>query len=329
MFRKLFKINFIEIIGQIGAWYAVPLFFLISGFCIHLSQLKQNAYSGGTKLKLLPYLKRRFWRIYPAYLIILLFACTVSAINGEKISVVDFLIHVFVCQGFSVKYFNSINLVLWTISVEILFYLLYPIWYYFRRKFGLNQALIISLLVSLTSWVIIILRFDFTILPVRYFILNIWGAWCFGAWLCEQIVVNKINFSKNKIWWVVGVVLFALFKIISPFPWAGLITYNISIALWAWILVPFIRLEGTLTNINNRFFAGVIKILVVVGISSYSLYMIHEPFMGLRNALLQAITSAKIKLLLGAIWLIATFVAAWVSYQLFEKPFLSYRSSRK
>lgn len=329
LFRKLFKTDFIEIIGQIGAYYAVPLFFLISGFCIHLSQLKQNSFSGNSQLKLVPYLKRRFWRIYPAYLIILLFACAVDAINGNKVSVLDFIVHVFVCQGFSIKYFNSINVVLWTISVEILFYLLYPIWYYFRSRFGLNQALLISVMVSLISWTVIVLNYDSSILPIRYFILNIWGAWCFGAWLCEQVVIKERIFIKEMSWWIVGIGLFILFKVLSLYSWSGLITYNISIALWAWVVVPFLKLEGKLANINNRFFAGIIKVLVVVGISSYSLYMIHEPFMFLRNALLQTITSEKIRLLLGAFWLFATFVAAWISYQLFEKPFLSYRSSRK
>jgi len=237
--KKLFKINSADIIASIGASYAVPLFFLISGFCIHLSQLKQNAFLGDTKFKLESYLKRRFWRIYPTYLIVLLFACTVGAINGQKISVTDFFVHVFVCQGFSVKYFNSINLVLWTITVEMLFYFLYPLWYIIRRKLGLHQALIISLLVSITSCAVIILHYDYTILPIRYFILNIWGAWCFGAWLCEEIVVNEKKFLKDKFWWSIGFGLFIGYWFLSKYTWAGLITYNISIALWAWVVVPF------------------------------------------------------------------------------------------
>ena len=327
--KKLFKINSADIIESIGASYAVPLFFLISGFCIHLSQLKQNAFSGDTKLNLSTYLKRRFWRIYPCYLIILLFACAVGAINGEKISVVDFFVHVFVCQGFSVKYFNSINLVLWTISVEMLFYLLYPIWYFLRRKFGLHQALIISFLISITSWTVIILRYDVSILPTRYFILNIWGAWCFGAWLCEEIVVNEKKFLNDKIWWLVGFGLFIAFWFLSEYNWAGQITYNISIVLWAWVVVPFLSLEGKVATNNNRIINFMIKAMVTVGLSSYSLYMIHEPFMFLRNAILKSIVSENIRLLVGGFWLIATFLAAWGSYQLFEKPFLSYRSSRK
>ena len=42
--------------------YAVVLFFLISGFCIHY----QNT-SGDARPDWKTYLIRRFWRIYPAY----------------------------------------------------------------------------------------------------------------------------------------------------------------------------------------------------------------------------------------------------------------------
>ena len=42
--------------------YAVVLFFLISGFCIHYPNTFRN-----TKPEWKTYLIRRFWRIYPAY----------------------------------------------------------------------------------------------------------------------------------------------------------------------------------------------------------------------------------------------------------------------
>jgi peptidoglycan/LPS O-acetylase OafA/YrhL len=129
-------INLFKVIDLIGSTYAVPLFFLISGFCIHLSQLKQNHYKNSEQLNSLTYFKRRFWRIYPIYFIVLLFSCTVMAMQGDKIKTEDFFVHLFVLQGFSVTYFNSINLVLWTITIEICFYILYPLWYYIRTKGG-------------------------------------------------------------------------------------------------------------------------------------------------------------------------------------------------
>jgi peptidoglycan/LPS O-acetylase OafA/YrhL len=50
-------------IDGFGALYAVPLFFLLSGYCIHLSNLKYIQLN--KPLPLARYYKRRFFRIYP------------------------------------------------------------------------------------------------------------------------------------------------------------------------------------------------------------------------------------------------------------------------
>ena len=324
--NKIIHSNIPDIIEIIGSTYAVPLFFLISGFCIHLSQLKLNEKTKTDKLDLANYFNRRFWRIYPCYLIILLMACSFHSISGEKVDVLDFIFHVFILQGLTVKYFNSINLVLWTITTEILFYCLYPIWYSIRNKIGIHWALVISLLVSIFSWTVVGLEFNCELKPVRLFILNIWVGWCFGAWLCEEVVLNKKRLDKNIYWWVAGGILFVLNYLIGSVSRFQFATANISIVLWAWVIVPFLRLETTIDKFKENGLAYfVIKILISIGLSSFSLYLIHEPLMNFRNAILANINSEKLRLLLGAGWLIFTFIVAWFSYELFEKPFLKYR----
>ena len=52
----------------------VYLFFLISGFCIHLRWVKAKvdpAKDESKALEFIPFWKRRFWRLYPPYLIAL------------------------------------------------------------------------------------------------------------------------------------------------------------------------------------------------------------------------------------------------------------------
>ena len=329
MIKKIFGTNIFDIIALLSSGYAVSLFFLISGFCIHLSQLKQNNITGNHSFLFSSYFKRRFWRIYPTYLIVLLFATTVSALNGEKVSLIDFFVHVFVCQGFSVQYFNTINVVLWTITIEILFYILYPFWYLFRQKYGLNFALFLSILISIFSWIIIISFFDYSIFPLKYFVLNLWGSWCFGAWLCEQLVIKKTEFIKNFWWWIFGGILFFLFFWIRHFYWSYIICFSISICLWAWFVVPIIYLEKKLQNVHGYFGKRVIEMFVAIGISSYSLYMLHEPLMYLRNSLFAKLNSEFLKLIFGLIWLVFTYVLAWINYQIFEMPFLKFRSNNK
>src|SRR4029079_6353157 len=48
-----------------AAWVGVPLFFVISGFCIHYSFLRRGQFNARE------FVWRRFWRIYPAYFVAL------------------------------------------------------------------------------------------------------------------------------------------------------------------------------------------------------------------------------------------------------------------
>jgi peptidoglycan/LPS O-acetylase OafA/YrhL len=84
--------NFISTLGSV---YAVPLFFTVSGFCILWSQLRQVQRQGNSSLNYKNYVWRRFWRIYPTYLVVLLFSCNVipplsTVVRSQKF----FLLHI-------------------------------------------------------------------------------------------------------------------------------------------------------------------------------------------------------------------------------------------
>src|SRR5215469_16550516 len=52
----------------LGFGYAgVPLFFVISGFCIHLPQARARASEAGAQPDWRQFFRRRFWRLYPPY----------------------------------------------------------------------------------------------------------------------------------------------------------------------------------------------------------------------------------------------------------------------
>jgi peptidoglycan/LPS O-acetylase OafA/YrhL len=56
---------------MLQGWWGVPLFFVISGFCIHLRWAKQQAGKQVDRLDLFDFWKRRLYRLYPPYLIVL------------------------------------------------------------------------------------------------------------------------------------------------------------------------------------------------------------------------------------------------------------------
>lgn len=48
-------------------YLGVNLFFVVSGFCIHLPQATKFYATGSDKFSAGKFAKRRFWRLYPAY----------------------------------------------------------------------------------------------------------------------------------------------------------------------------------------------------------------------------------------------------------------------
>ena len=105
--------------------YAVVLFFLISGFCIHYPNTSENA-----KPCWKNYLIRRFWRIYPTYFIALVFTAVISflclTVWGDETWDVNRIFRVAtLTQNYppgSGQFLSNPSL--WTIPLEIEFYLL-------------------------------------------------------------------------------------------------------------------------------------------------------------------------------------------------------------
>lgn len=312
------KYTGITAIGQVdnfGAEFAVPLFFLISGYCIHLSNLKYIAEHKQLPLK--EYYRRRFLRIYPPYLVALAFTIIVNYLTYKNLpSLTDILIHIFVLQGFTIPYFNTINLVLWTISIEIAFYLIYPVFYYIRLKYSLNKALLFSLLISCIS-ISYFLTKETLSLPQYYCVFNLWFAWCCGAYLADKAVSNAAGLKK-PIFIVLYLVIAAAFLTIRFIPnKLHIIYYQLNILIWMGPLVFITSKDGWLIKHYSLF----TKIIAGIGLSSYSLYLLHEPLIALKNFLGHRFLPTNLQLAGITIGIIIIPIICWYSFKFIEKPF--------
>jgi peptidoglycan/LPS O-acetylase OafA/YrhL len=109
--------------GSIG----VPIFFVLSGYCIHRPHAARRARLGSFGLSPAEFYARRFFRIYPVLLgaLALTFACDTasrglvpeSPLIGDT-AVRAFLVNLLSLQGVAGGTYGS-NIALWTLAIEV------------------------------------------------------------------------------------------------------------------------------------------------------------------------------------------------------------------
>ncbi len=277
-----------------GGFIGVDIFFVISGYLI-TKQILQN-YS--SKDFLINFYLRRARRLLPALILMLLSIFILGYIfffNNEfqhlnrHIYGGSFFISNFILFQ-EVGYFDNdaINkplLHLWSLAIEEQFYLFWPlaimIIYYFRLNIFIITIVIIILSFGI-NYFIADSAFKFYFLHTR--------AWeIFVGSLVAQIELNKINLLKlnsddylskfiKKLSTLVGLTLI----ILPAFILKEQTEYN------HWILImPVI---GTsiilLNNKNNEYYSNKLlsnKILIYIGLISYSLYLWHWPLISVSH----------------------------------------------
>jgi peptidoglycan/LPS O-acetylase OafA/YrhL len=306
-----------------GASYGVTLFFVISGFCIHGSEWRRLQKNSAT-LSVGQYFERRIRRIYPLYSVTLLLSCLLNWVQSKPLSAADVISHAFLLHGFSRDYFNSINLVLWTISIEACFYLIYPAWLILRLRVGLGRAFIYGSVISVASCVFTAVYLYPYGLPSRWFFLNVWGGWLLGAWMAEALETEPCIF-RNWRWWLAGVVFWILGLCAEAADFYRghwlLLQFPVRIYLCAWPLSALVINEHRLDRCRGL--AGLfINWLSAIGLASYSLYLLHEPLIGVRNLVQDFVNFGQFKLLFQVTWFFVILGISWLSYHFLELRFI-------
>ncbi len=97
-------------------WNGVDLFFVLSGFLIGTILCRDNE-------RIKPFMVRRFFRIYPAYILIVIICIIVNKpyLLGNWLLLVS---HLFLFNNIIPGYGGAVNGVLWTLGAEFQFYIL-------------------------------------------------------------------------------------------------------------------------------------------------------------------------------------------------------------
>ena len=308
----------------------VFLFFLLSSFLLSRALIKQGV--GAYSLSSINhYAQRRFFRIYPLYILYLLLGVISTVIFSEflgqqnkgvpfSLSVREFLNHIFLIQGKGVT---------WSIAVEFKFYFVLPLLIFFcyliKSKFSyfieilfLLSLIILTQLVSPQSESLVN---DSRLLP--YLCIFLIGT-ILATIQCE-IEAGNIDRTRIKpiVWLSYCSVLILVF--ITP-EGASLIfgevdkdhfhKYFIQHAiLWGIILLSIINFNSKLSSIFKM------KILGFYGALSFSIYLFHPTFVSIAKYLaLDQYFSAWFVLL-------SSTVASYISYRFLELPVSKFKTS--
>ena len=305
----LFPLNF----GLMG----VSIFFVVSGFCIHLSHSRART-SGW-----LYFFHRRFFRIYPAYLVALLIFLFLwpwhhfSSLTAAK----QFFIHTLSIHNLDLNSKYAINPSFWSIATEMQLYLIYPVLMLLTNSIGWNPTLILLLAIE-----IFLHSLNGEMSPNHGLFalvnspLGYWFSWVIGAYLANLFLAGKTNiFAKVNFTFVLILAIFTLlFKPLFNF------SFTAFAFLTAIVIDRLISQTWTLPSPSSRVFNILWRHLSFVGLISYSLYLFHQPML---NSLPKFFLShAGIKpnetnLLIAAFSLYPLILLiAWMSFKLIETP---------
>ena len=271
---------------------AVAIFFSLSGFLMALLYGHKQMAAGD-------YLVHRFARIYPVYLVSVLFVTALSVIYGSGYiypieGTVQFLRHVLL--------FGSTG-VYWSIPPEIqfyLFFLLIWLWFIDPKKYQLVA-------IATAAFVIVAAYFDFPgpgILltsKLPYFL--------FGA-LAGRLYGLQKSHPDGIATGIAALGLLVFFLLARGF-WPLTVSFwGIGSALTATIIVYLVAC-------NNWLSAAVLgsKPLTFVGRISFSLYLFHLPVIFLGMRFFGGFMPAEAALVCS---IVVAYIVAWASYTFIE-----------
>ena len=255
-----------------GGFIGVDIFFVISGYLISNSILNQIDCNNFSFKK---YFEKRLRRILPSFLVVLWISYLIINIifidEHLRFSLKEILYSLFFIQNFYYwdlsGYFGLENLYkpllnTWSLGVEFQFYLLFPLFYFFFRKY-IFILVILSLIISIFFAA---RNFAYFLIFTRFFE---FGFGIFIFFLKKNKIFNQ-KLIINDFFFIIGILL-VCFSILyldmnKSFPGIN----ALPVCFGSAIIIYFSETSRYHYLINNNFFK-------FFGDISYSLYLVHWP----------------------------------------------------
>jgi peptidoglycan/LPS O-acetylase OafA/YrhL len=307
-----------------GGFVGVDIFFVISGYLIAriiLSELNAGTFS------LLYFYERRARRILPAFFLVI-FTClpfawfwlspsSIRSFSGSLIASTIFLSNIFFYK--TSGYFDASNetkplIHTWSLSLEEQYYAFFPIFLLLSWRFSRRWALgflIFVFVISLFGAQLLAVShpsFTFYMLPTRVWELLI-GV--FVAFYFSRCGIEELNCRFGFFACAVGIfaIVYSVIFYSDRTPYPSI--YTLVPTLGAALILIFATHETLVGRVLGS------KILVGIGLISYSAYLWHQPIFALSRERSLENPSDNFKMALVG----TTFLFAFLSWKYIEKPF--------
>ncbi|HEX6647978.1 MAG TPA: acyltransferase [Pyrinomonadaceae bacterium] len=329
-------VQFASSFGYIGVF----LFFVISGFCIHLQWAKSKATGTEPEIRFGPFWKRRIRRLYPPYVIALLLYMVLTAgtvgLNLSHFFFYDIGMHLLMLHNLDPNTCYTINGVFWTLAIEEQLYLAYFLLLFLRIRWGWGVTIAVCLLTRL-AWMgfshVVWLKTGVGI-PVPESAAVHWFTWALGAIGVEVMfgLVRLRGWSRDlRLATLLIVAASALSSYLPGIPKDTLLHNT------AWFLIHPLWGLGFFIVVNRMVLAeqswlgqlklpSMVSICATVGLFSYSLYLTHELVIMISWQWTYASWLQLVNVILIVVPL--TILFAWAFFWFCEKPFMVRRLDR-
>lgn len=302
--------------------FPVMVFLMLSGFCLYYPCVKKNVADPTLKTSYGTFLLRRFKRIAPPYyaagafcLLLFLFPALQTG-RWAAVGPIDFkvvLSHLLFFHNLIPSHATKIDYPMWSIGLEWQLYLLFPLLVWcFRRSNG-------PVVIGVTLAIAAVIRGTYRMLPPDiaavlhdgpFSYLEIFAAGMFAA----RLTVQERKLLPN---WALGCIVIAGFAIVRLGTGNGLVHDLATSAAAFGILLLAIDPNSAMSRwLSTRW-------LVRIGIFSYSLYLVHAPFLHLLWFALRPLQlSADATYLILVLCAPLLVALAYGFHRLFERPFM-------
>ena len=324
----------------------VHLFFVLSGYLLG-GKLLEKLSTSDRWWTIFVYLRHRFLRIYPAYFFCLCVFVLLRHFSGRNVpTVFDFLSRV----GLYFNYLDmtdlfAIHAALWTLAVEIQFYLVLPLVSLLVLSFikdwksatvALGILFVVIGLISRSYEVLFVNHWWPSVTIVRFkWVFSYLDLFGIGILLYSAEGMLRARFGRLKLAWALVCMFAALMVLAVTSVWAkrsGIDWQNAHDAFFM-IVAPGLTCMAFAVMIGSTGLSRLQDLPVFhwkwlqwIGKISYSVYLYHIGVLFAVNRLLdpmsRGIDWTTSCIIIAAVSLPFTLAIAWLSYVFIEEPFI-------